>query len=114
VSVVAFAAVLLSVIGVVASQVWLKHAMNCTNLDPVPRTRMMLYFTSAIAAMALSFFISIALYQKFDLSYMFPFQGLNVVIVSLAAFFFLKEKFTAQIIAGILLISVGVALVCAS
>jgi uncharacterized membrane protein len=51
------------------------------------------------------------LLQRYDLSFIYPFQGLSVIIITFAAALTLREKLTLQLIAGSLLISLGVALV---
>ena len=67
-----------------------------------------------IVSMTISFFLTLGLLQRFDLSYIYPFQGLSVIIVSVTAAFLLKEKLTLQLTIGALLISLGVVLVSLS
>ncbi len=67
-----------------------------------------------IALMTLSFFLTLGLLQRFDLSYLYPFQGLSVIIISLMAAVMLKEKLTLQLTIGALLISAGIVLVSLS
>ena len=64
--------------------------------------------------MTISFFLNLGLLQRFDLSYLYPFQGLSVIIISLMAAVILKEKLTMQLAIGSLLITVGVVLVSLS
>ncbi len=64
--------------------------------------------------MAISFFLTLGLLQHFDLSYLYPFQGLSIIMISLLAAIVLKEKLTLQLAIGALLISAGVALVSLS
>ena len=64
--------------------------------------------------MTISFFLTLGLLQRFDLSYLYPFQGLSVIIISLLAAITLKEKLTLQLTLGALLISVGIVLVSLS
>ena len=66
------------------------------------------------AAMAVSFFLTLGLLQRFDLSYLDPFQGLSVIFVSLAAIVFLGEKLNLRLALGSLLIAVGLVLVSLS
>ena len=56
----------------------------------------------------------IRLLQRLDLSYVYPFQGLSVIIISVTAGFLLKEKLTLQLTIGALLISLGIILVSLS
>jgi len=64
--------------------------------------------------MAISFFLTLGLLQHFDLSYLYPFQGLSIIMITLLAAIVLKEKLTLQLAIGALLISAGVALVSLS
>ena len=64
--------------------------------------------------MTFSFFITLGLLQRFDLSYLYPFQGLSVVIISVLAAVILREKLTARLFVGAALISAGVVLVSLS
>jgi uncharacterized membrane protein len=45
------------------------------------------------------------------LSFIYPFQGLGVIIITLTAGITLREKLSLQLVIGSLLISVGVVLV---
>jgi uncharacterized membrane protein len=54
------------------------------------------------------------LLQRFDLSYLYPFQGLSVIFITLMAAVVLKEKLNFQLIVGALLISAGIVLVSIS
>ena len=107
-----FTMVILSVLAQVTGQVWLKQAMDPSRIAS-PRWKA-ITFSGAIAALALSFFVSLGLLQKYDLSYYYPFQGLSVVMVTVAACLFLKERITLQLSAGMILISLGVILVSSS
>jgi uncharacterized membrane protein len=54
------------------------------------------------------------LLQRFDLSYLYPFQGLSVIIITVMAAVMLKERLTLQLTIGALLISAGIVLVSLS
>jgi uncharacterized membrane protein len=60
------------------------------------------------------FFIWLELLAKWDLSRLFPFEGLNPALVVIGASIFLKERLPSAAWIGILLISAGVALVSVS
>ena len=64
--------------------------------------------------MTISFFLTLGLLQRFDLSYLYPFQGLSVIIITVMAALMLKEKLTLQLTIGALLISAGIVLVSLS
>ena len=72
------------------------------------------FFVPGIISMTVSFFLTLGLLQHFDLSYLYPFQGLSVIIVSVTASVLLKEKLTLQLTLGALLISAGIVLVSLS
>jgi len=54
------------------------------------------------------------LLQRFDLSYLYPFQGLSVIFITVMAAVVLKEKLNWQLTIGALLISAGIVLVSLS
>ena len=78
---------------------------------PVPRARIL---AAGIVSMTISFFVNLGLLQHLDLSFLFPFQGLSVLIVTFGASLFLRERLTVPLIVGTLLITVGVMLVSTS
>ena len=82
--------------------------------DKIPRRKRIAFFTASIACMTVTFFINLGLLQKLDLSFLFPFQGLSVIIVTFGASIFLKERLTATLVIGALLITIGVMLVSTS
>jgi uncharacterized membrane protein len=100
-----------SIVCFVAGQILLKHAMEIATHQGYTRLRATITFAAAIAAFAVNFFVNIGLLQRFDLSYLFPFQGISVILIALAGAFILKEKLTVRLTIGSLLISAGVILV---
>ena len=101
-----FIALVLYILG----QLFLKHAMG----SDLRSTRFAKFFGAGLATMTFSFFITLGLLQRFDLSYLYPFQGLSVVIISVLAAVILREKLTPRLFLGAALISAGVALVSLS
>ena len=109
--------IVLSLVTVVAGQLLLKLALNRLNELEAgdPRRRQAGWiFAGSIASMALSFFVNIGLLQKLDLSYLFPFQDLSMILIAICSTIFLKERLSAPLIIGILLVTGGVILVSAS
>jgi drug/metabolite transporter (DMT)-like permease len=94
----------------VAGQLLLKHAMEADFRS----VRFAKYFGGGLTAMTFSFFVTLGLLRHFDLSYLYPFQGLSVVIITLLAAVILREKLTARLLFGSTLISAGVVLVSLS
>jgi uncharacterized membrane protein len=106
--------IFVSLAAFVAGQLLLKHAMQSTVDRGFGHSTFLLFITSGTAAMAVSFFLTLGLLQKFDLSYLDPFQGLALIIVSAAAVIFLHEKMTLRLTIGSLLIAAGLVLVSLS
>lgn len=111
---VAIGLILFSQVCLVAGQIWLKHAMNMTNGDSLSKRKFIPMFALGIGAMTAWFLIWLGLMRHFELSYLYPFEGLSPLLLSSAASVFLKEKMTVRLWCGILLISAGLSLVAAS
>ncbi|MDQ6912324.1 MAG: EamA family transporter [Verrucomicrobiota bacterium] len=103
--------IVISLAAFVAGQLLLKHAMQSTVARGFRQRTFLVYMVLGTAAMAVSFFLTLGLLQKFDLSYLDPFQGLSVIFISLAAVVFLKEKLNLRLTIGSLLIAAGLVLV---
>ena len=99
--------------GFVGGQLLFKRAMENSNRVGFGRP-FLRFFVPGVACMTLSFFLTLGLLQRFDLSYIYPFQGLSVIIISVLGGVLLKEKLSPSLILGALLISAGVALVSLS
>ena len=106
--------ILTSLIGFVAGQLLLKRAMDSTATRGFFHRTFILFFLAGTGAMAVGFFLTLGLLQQFDLSYLYPFQGLTVIFISIAAAVLLREKLTVQLVLGSLLITAGVVLVSIS
>lgn len=108
-----FVLIFAALITFVAGQLLFKRAMETSHISGFGR-QFAKWFAPGIASMTISFFLTLGLLQHLDLSYVYPFQGLSVIIISLTAAFLLKEKLTLQLTIGALLISLGVVLVSLS
>jgi undecaprenyl phosphate-alpha-L-ara4N flippase subunit ArnE len=104
----AFLLVLISETCEGAGQIFFKHAMSGKN--GIRKGTL----TAGVAAKAVAFFLWIGLMSKVDLSYLYPFDGLNRILLVIAAWIFLKEKMTLNLWVGVVLISAGVLLVSRS
>ena len=109
---VAIALCLVCQLFLVGGQLFFKHAMAPATPQPARRTA--LYLSLGIAAHSLWFFLWLGLLQHWELSRIFPFEGLNPVILVLAAWVILKERIPPAAWLGIVLIAGGVALVSRS
>ena len=101
----------------VVGQLLLKVSVNKFSEAPRcdPRRKSAAWiFAASIFCMAISFFVNLGLLQKLELSYLFPFQGLCVIIVAFASACFLKERLSLGLVVGVILITAGVILVSAS
>ena len=106
--------ILLALLTFVAGQIFLKHAMESTSQQDFEKSSVAVRLGAGILLMTISFFITLGLLQRFDLSYLYPFQGLSVIIISLIAALILKEKLSWRLMIGVLLITAGVVLVSMS
>jgi len=98
----------------VIGQVMLKHAMNAAEKTPKPWRRVSRDFLLGVGCLTVWFFLWLGLLGRWQLSRLFPFEGLNPALIALAAWFFLKERLNLPAIVGMGLISVGIALVIGS
>jgi drug/metabolite transporter (DMT)-like permease len=106
-----------SIAAFVAGQLLLKRAVN--QLEALPkgdpgRRGAVVIFAASIFCMAITFFVNMGLLQTLELSYLFPFQGLSVIVVAFGSALFLKEKLSVELVAGVILTTAGVILVSAS
>ena len=104
-----FILIILSQVFAVTGQVFLKKSM--TRPDGEKNGKGMLFRIAGIAVMTLSFFLWLGLMSKFELSYLFPFEGIHYILIVIAAAIFLKERASPTLWLGVILISTGVALV---
>ena len=99
----------------VAGQILLKHAMDIIGANGLLAASTRRWCSRRRSALfAVNFFINLGLLQRFDLSFIFPFQGLSVIMIALAGAFILKEKLTLRLTIGSIVISAGVILVSLS
>ena len=104
----------IEVTATVVGQLLVKHAMEGSRTVGFTHPRILKLFAGGVGALTISFFLTIALLQQLDLSVFYPIQGSTVVIITLAAVIFLRERLTPQLLIGTLLISAGIVLVSVS
>ena len=73
-----------------------------------------LYLAGGLLSMTVSFFTWLALLRQFDLSYLYPFEGLDRVLLAFAAWLILKEKMSRDLWIGLVLICLGTVFVAGS
>jgi uncharacterized membrane protein len=98
----------------VGGQLFFKRAMEFSSVTGFRNRKTVTFLGAGIVLMTISFFLNLGLLQHFDLSYLYPFQGLSVIIIGLLAAVILKEKLTWRLTIGTLLIAAGVVLVSMS
>jgi uncharacterized membrane protein len=111
---VSFAIVLIALSSAVAGQLALKKAMEASNTAGFRSREFALPVGLGLLLMTLQFFLNLGLLQRYDLSYIYPFQGLSVIIITFAAAVVLREKLTPQLTIGAALIGAGIVLVSIS
>jgi uncharacterized membrane protein len=114
VSFLAFFFIVVSLLSFVAAQLILKRAMEFSATNGLRNSRFVSLAAIGVALMTVSFFLTLGLLQRFDLSYLYPFQGLSVIFITLMTAVVLKEKLSARLAIGALLISAGIVLVSMS
>ena len=110
----AFALLSMSLVAFVTGQLLLKVGMKAAEQEGGGVVRAIVWIGAGVGALAIYFFLTMGLLQKYDLSYLFPFQGVTIIMIMLAAAFILKERLTMRLMIGALLITAGVILVSSS
>jgi drug/metabolite transporter (DMT)-like permease len=111
---VSFAIVLIALVSEVGGQLVLKKAMDVSHAVAFRSRKFVLPFIAGLLLMTVKFFLNLGLLQRYDLSFIYPFQGLSVIIITFAAAIILREKLTLQLTVGAGLISAGIVLVSMS
>jgi drug/metabolite transporter (DMT)-like permease len=114
VSLFAFLLIVISLVTFVAAQLILKRAMEFSATNGMCNSYFMSRVVIGVFLMTVSFFLTLGLLQRFDLSYLYPFQGLSVIFITIFAAVVLKEKLSARLIIGALMITAGILLVSMS
>lgn len=97
----------------VAGQIFFKRAMRDTP-TPQPKAKSWGQLGLGIFMMSLWFFIWINLLEGENLSRIFPFEGLNPVLMVVAAWLLLKERLSWDTAGGVVLICAGIFLASSS
>ena len=98
----------------VVGQLLLKRGMNAVDVLPRNAAKIATSLTFGIAWLTLWFFLWLGLLSQWDLSKLFPFEGMDPALLVIGAWLFLKETLTPSTWLGIALISIGIALVSGS
>jgi uncharacterized membrane protein len=114
VSFIAFALIIVSLVTLVTAQLVLKRAMEFSAENGMRNSYFVSRVVMGVVLMTVSFFLTLGLLQRFDLSYLYPFQGLTVIFITILAAVVLKERLSARLTIGALLITAGIVLVSMS
>ncbi|HEX8914240.1 MAG TPA: EamA family transporter, partial [Humisphaera sp.] len=95
----------------IVGQVLLKRAMDPKDPARVTRAARAATFAGGIACLTAWFFVWLGLLADWELSKVFPFEGLNPTLVVLAAWLFLRERLSVTAWVGVGLVTAGVVLV---
>ena len=113
-SAILFVFVVLSTASLVTGQILIKKAMGYTHEKSIPWKRFLLWFAPGILSMTFWFLLWVALLQNLELSYLFQFESLSAIFLTIAAAVFLHEKLSLRLWIGIFLIVLGVMFVAQS
>jgi uncharacterized membrane protein len=92
---------------IVAGQLQLKRGVGGRRFRPGA-------FTGGLICLTVWFFLWLGLMGQWDLSKLYPFEGLNPAIMAVGAWLLLKEKLSPSTWAGLILVCIGVAIVAGS
>ena len=109
-----FTLIVVALVTFVTGQLLLKKGMELTSDNTLHQQGVIIFLGGGIVLMTISFCLTLGLLQRFDLSYLYPFQGLSVILIAITAAVTLHEKLTLQLTIGSLLISAGIILVSLS
>src|SRR5439155_23099403 len=87
-----FVLIPIALIPFVSGQIFLKRAMESSRFKGFRNAKVITFLGCGIFSMTIHFFVTLGLLGHLDLSYVYPFQGLSVIIISLAAAIVLREK----------------------
>ncbi len=103
-----------ALIAFVTGQLLLKRGMESSGAKGFRDKKALSLLAYGIFSMTINFLITLGLLAHLDLSFVYPFQGLSVIIISLAAAVVLREKLNFRLTVGAFLISAGIVLVSLS
>lgn len=100
---------ILAQVFLVIGQVFMKRAMD--EKSTRSRTSRAQSLVLGIAAQTVWFFLWLGLLQHWDLSLIFPFEGLNPLLLVLAAWLILKDQLSVTTWVGVAMITGGLLLI---
>lgn len=109
-----FVLIPIALIAFVNGQLFLKRGMESSSTRGFRDARVIMFLACGISSMTVHFLLMLGLLAHLDLSFVYPFQGLSVIIISLAAAVILRERLNLRLAIGAVLISGGIVLVSMS
>jgi drug/metabolite transporter (DMT)-like permease len=109
-----FVLIPVALIAFVTGQLFLKRGMESSGVRGFRDARVLTFLACGICSMTVHFLLMLGLLAHLDLSFVYPFQGLSVIIISFAAAVILRERLNLRLVIGALLISGGIVLVSMS
>lgn len=110
----AFLLVLVSEASSITGQLLFKLSVNETDESRRRTGKFLPIFGAGVVAMAIGFFAWLTLLSRYELSFVYPFEALSRLMLIGGAVLFLKEKMTARLWFGALLITAGIVIVAAT
>ena len=111
---IVFVLIPIALVAFVTGQLFLKRAMELSRAKGFRDARVISFLASGILSMSVNFFLTLGLLAHLDLSFVYPFQGVSVIIISVAAAIVLRERLNFRLTLGAFLISAGIVLVSMS
>jgi undecaprenyl phosphate-alpha-L-ara4N flippase subunit ArnE len=100
---------------IVVGQLFLKHAVTTHDGEQRgARGRAVRNFALGIGCMTCWFFLWLGLLSRWDISKLFPWEGLNPAMLAIGAWLVLKERMPVSAWIGLALVCVGIAVVAGS
>ena len=107
-----FLLLIFSISSTIAGQICFKRAMSDTAQSVL--VRRVSWIGIGLVGATIGFFFWLAILPHFPLSYIYPIEAIDRIMMAAAASLFLREKLTPRLLLGIGVITVGAALVSAT
>ena len=104
-----FVLLLVSISSTIAGQICFKRAMSDAAQSVLHRRAA--WIGIGLVGATIGFFFWLAILPRFPLSYIYPIEAIDRIMMAVAASFFLREKLTPRLLLGIGVITAGTALV---
>jgi drug/metabolite transporter (DMT)-like permease len=114
VTALAFALCIICQVFLLSGQLLFKHAMDPGNGKGNSTARMFKLLALGILTQTVYFFLWLGLLENHPLTRIYPFEGLNPVMMAILAWLVLKEKLPVKAWIGLALVCVGIGIVSAT